>query len=48
MQLSNTEVKTLYNQGAIKVNGEVKKEWKLMAKSGDVVQIGPKKVIKIK
>ena len=47
-QGSSSSAKILIDQGAVKVNGEVKKEWNLVPKKGDVVQIGPKKFVKVK
>ena len=47
-QRNSSSTKTLIDQGAVKVNGEVKKEWNFTPKEGDVVQIGPKKFVKIK
>lgn len=47
--VSSTQAKILIDQGAVSVNGEVVKEWRReVSKSGDVVQIGPKKFLKIK
>lgn len=46
-QGSSSSAKILIEQGAVKVNGEVKKEWGFIPKEGDVIQIGPKKFIKI-
>lgn len=48
MQGSYSSAKILIDQGAVKVNGEVKKEWNFMPKEGDVVQIGPKKFVRVK
>src|SRR3989338_10412434 len=45
---SSTQAKKLIDQGAVKINGEVIKEWGFTPKEGDVVQIGPKKFVKIK
>jgi len=45
---SNSASKTLIDQGAVKVNNEIKKEWGFVPASGDVVQIGPRKFVKIK
>ncbi|MBI2674353.1 MAG: tyrosine--tRNA ligase [Candidatus Yanofskybacteria bacterium] len=47
-QGSSSSAKILIDQGAVKVNGEVKKEWNFTPKEGDVVQIGPKKFVKVK
>jgi len=47
-QGSSSSAKILIDQGAVKVNGGVKKEWNLMPKEGDVIQIGPKKFVKVK
>ena len=46
--LSKSEVKRLIDQGAIRINNEVVTEWVQPANKGDVVQIGPKKFVKIK
>jgi len=48
MNISNTEAKRLLDQGAIKVDGFVVKDWGYRLKEGDVVQIGPKTFRKIK
>ena len=45
---SSTQAKKLIDQGAVKINGEVIKEWGFIPKEGDVVQIGPQKFVKIK
>lgn len=45
---SNSEFKRLVDQGAIKINNETIRDWQAKDKPGDVVQIGPKKFIKIK
>ncbi len=47
MQSSSTSAKMLINQGAVKVNGEVKKEWNFVPSEGDIIQIGPRKFVKI-
>jgi len=44
---SNSEFKRLVEQGAIRINGEVVKDWQAGDKSGDIVQIGPKKFVRI-
>lgn len=44
---SSSNAKTLITQGAVKVNGEAKKEWDFMPQAGDVIQIGPRRFIKI-
>ncbi|MBI2068688.1 MAG: tyrosine--tRNA ligase [Candidatus Yanofskybacteria bacterium] len=46
-QGSSSSAKILIDQGAVKVNGEVKKEWGFVPKEGDVVQIGPKKFVRV-
>jgi len=46
-QGSSSSAKILIDQGAVKINGEVKKEWNFVPKEGDVVQIGPKKFVKV-
>ncbi len=48
IQGSNSSMKALFDQGAIRVNNEVKKEWNFEPGSGDVIQIGPKKFVKVK
>jgi len=48
MQGSATSAKILIDQGAVKVNGEVKKEWNFVPQSGDTVQMGSRKFVKIK
>ena len=48
MQNSSSSAKILIDQGAVKVNGEVKKEWGFVPQEGDVIQIGPRRFIKIK
>lgn len=47
-QNSSSSAKTLINQGAVRVNGEVKKEWGFMPQEGDIIQIGPRRFIKVK
>lgn len=46
--LSKSEAKRLIDQGAIRINNEVVTEWVQPVNKGDVVQIGPKKFVKIK
>jgi tyrosyl-tRNA synthetase len=46
--VSSTQAKRLLEQGAASVNGETIKDWNKEVKSGDVVQIGPKKFVRIK
>ena len=46
-QGSFSSAKILIDQGAVKVNGEVKKEWNFIPKARDVVQIGPKKFVRV-
>lgn len=48
MRVSNTEAKRLLDQGAVKVNDVIIKDWGYELKAGDVVQIGPKTFVKIK
>ena len=48
MQGSSSSAKILIDQGAVKVNGEVKKEWSFMPQDGDVVQIGSRKFVKVR
>lgn len=45
---SSGSAKGLIDQGAVEVNGDAKKEWKFIPQRGDIVQIGPKKFVKIK
>lgn len=44
---SQSEIKRLIEQHAVKINGEVITDWKVL-KSGDIVQIGPRKFAKVK
>jgi len=44
---SQSEIKRLIEQRAVKINGEVITEWKVL-KSGDIVQVGPRKFAKVK
>lgn len=46
--VSSTQSKRLIDQGAIKINGETVKEWDRQVNKGDVLQIGPKKFVKIR
>ncbi|MEK7579682.1 MAG: tyrosine--tRNA ligase [Patescibacteria group bacterium] len=46
--VSLTQAKRLIDEGAVKVNGEVIKEWEKLVSKSDVIQIGPKKFVKIK
>lgn len=48
MNSSSSHAKTLIDHGAVKINGEVKKEWDIVPQKGDTVQIGPRRFIKIK
>lgn len=45
---SNSEFKRLVDQGAVKINDGTVTDWQVKDKPGDVVQIGPKKFIRIK
>lgn len=45
---SNSEMKRLVEQGAVKINGEVVKTWDHPMVKGEIVQIGPRKFFKIK
>jgi len=45
---SNSEAKRLIDQKAIKVNDKTVETWGLSLKSGDVVQVGPKRFVRIK
>ena len=44
---SSSEAKRLLDQGAVSVNDEIIKEWGRMLKGGDVVRVGPRKVLKV-
>lgn len=44
---SNSEVKRLIDQKAVKVNDKVVDDWGYKLKKGDIVKIGPRKFIKI-
>ena len=48
MQGSSSSAKILIDQGAVKVNGAVKKEWNFTPEEGDVVQIGPRRFVRVK
>ena len=45
---SNSEMKRLIEQKAVKVNNEVVENWDQELKSGDIVKVGPRKFIRIK
>lgn len=45
---SNSEFKRLIDQGAIKINNEIVKDWQVKDRPGDIVQIGPRRFVKIK
>lgn len=45
---SNSEFKRLVDQGAIKINNEIVKDWQVKDKPGDIVQVGPRRFVKIK
>jgi len=45
--VSSTQAKKLIDQGAVKINSEVVKEWNRQVNQSDVLQIGPKKFVKI-
>lgn len=45
--VSSTQAKRLIDQGAVRVNNEVIKEWDRSVNNGDVIQIGPKKFVKV-
>ncbi|TSC91149.1 MAG: tyrosyl-tRNA synthetase TyrS [Parcubacteria group bacterium Gr01-1014_2] len=47
-QDSSSSAKILIDQGAVRVNGEVRKEWNFMPEAGDIIQIGPRKFVKVK
>ena len=44
---SKSEAKRLIDQGAVRVNGEVVETWEYTLEDGDVIQIGPKKFLKV-
>ncbi len=44
---SQSEIKRLIEQRAVKINGEVITDWRVL-KSGDIVQVGPRKFAKVK
>ena len=44
---SKSEAKRLIDQGAVRINGQVVKEWDRTVNNGDVIQIGPKKFVKV-
>lgn len=48
MGSSSSSAKILIDQGAVRVNGEAKKEWSFIPQEGDIIQIGSKKFVKIK
>ena len=45
---SSTQAKKLLDQGAVKVNNKVVKEWGKAVVSGDIVQVGPRKFARVK
>lgn len=47
MVASNSEVKRLIDQKAVKVNNKVIDDWGYKLKKGDIVKIGPRKFVKI-
>ncbi|MBI2064334.1 MAG: tyrosine--tRNA ligase [Candidatus Yanofskybacteria bacterium] len=47
-QVSNTEAKKLLEQGAVRINDVVIKDWGHELKEGDIIQVGPKTFVKIK
>ena len=46
--VSSTQSKKLIDQGAVMVNSEVVKEWNRQVNKGDVLNIGPKKFVKVR
>lgn len=44
---SQSEIKRLIEQRAVKINGEIITEWRIL-NSGDIVQVGPRKFAKVK
>ncbi|MBX4189815.1 tyrosine--tRNA ligase [Candidatus Parcubacteria bacterium] len=45
---SRSEAKRLLEQGGVKVNQETVKDWMFKPNQGDIVQVGPRKFVKIK
>ncbi len=45
---SNSEMKRLIDQKAVKINDEVVEKWDHPTQAGDIVQIGPRKFYKVK
>lgn len=45
---SNSEMKRLIDQGAVKIGDKVIKKWDYETKSGDIIKVGPRKFLKIK
>jgi len=46
-QGSSSSAKILIDQGAVRVNGEVKREWYFVPNKDDIVQVGPKKFVRV-
>lgn len=44
---SKSELKRLLEQGAVRINGQIIREWKAVVKRGDIIKVGPRKFIKI-
>lgn len=45
---SNSEMKRLVEQKAVKINNEIVENWDQELKSGDIIRIGPRKFLRIK
>ena len=45
---SNSEMKRLIDQKAVKINDKVIEKWRQPTKSGDIIKIGPRKFAKVK
>lgn len=47
LSASSSEAKRLLEQGAVKIDDEVVKEWGRVLKGGDIVRVGPRKFLKV-
>ena len=47
-RVSHTEAKKLLDQGAVRINDVVIKDWGHELKEGDIIQVGPKTFVKVK
>ncbi len=45
---SRSEVKRLIDQGAVKINDEVAKEWGTIVEQGNIIKVGPRKFARVK